>query len=74
MPNSLTIDLQQEGFEEVTMEELWQLSATELAQGIKEKSFSVSEVVGSVLDRVAAKNSDLNAITCLLYTSPSPRD
>ena len=45
------------------MEELWQLSATELAQGIKEKSFSVSEVVGSVLDRVAAKNSDLNAIT-----------
>ena len=63
MPNSPTIDLQQEGFEEVTMEELWQLSATELAQGIKEKSFSVSEVVGSVLDRVAAKNSDLNAIT-----------
>ena len=45
------------------MEELWQLSATELAQGIREKTFSVSEVVGSVLDRVAAKNSDLNAIT-----------
>ena len=39
MPNSLTIDLQQEGFEEVTMEELWQLSATELAQGIKEEFF-----------------------------------
>ena len=54
MPNSPTIDLQHEGFEEVTMEELWQLSATELAQGIRETTFSVSEVVGSVLDRVAA--------------------
>ncbi|MCS5681657.1 MAG: amidase family protein, partial [Acidimicrobiales bacterium] len=45
------------------MDELWRLSATELAQGIRDKNFSASEVVRSVLDRVAEKNPDLNAIT-----------
>ena len=45
------------------MTNLWKLSARDLAQGIREKDFSATEVVESVLGRVAVKNPDLNAIT-----------
>lgn len=45
------------------MTDLWKLSARDLAQGIREKDFSATEVVESVLNRIAAKNPDLNAIT-----------
>ena len=45
------------------MEKLWQLSANDLASGIREKKFSAREVVASVLERIAAKNPELNAIT-----------
>ena len=45
------------------MEKLWQLSANDLASGIREKKFSSREVVSSVLERIAAKNPELNAIT-----------
>ena len=45
------------------MEKLWQLSANDLANGIREKKFSAREVVSSVLERIAAKNPELNAIT-----------
>jgi len=61
MRNSPTTDVQEKGFE--TVDELWRLSATELARGIRDKNFSASEVVRSVLDRVAEKNPALNAIT-----------
>ena len=61
MRSSPTTDVQEKGFK--TVDELWRLSATELAQGIRDKNFSASEVVRSVLDRVAEKNPDLNAIT-----------
>lgn len=45
------------------MTNLWKLSARDLAQGIREKDFSATEVAESVLGRVAVKNPDLNAIT-----------
>ena len=61
-PTSQITDPPEKEFKAV-MEQLWQLSATELANGIRDKDFSAREVVGSVLDRVAAKNPELNAIT-----------
>ncbi|MEC7827993.1 MAG: amidase [Actinomycetota bacterium] len=45
------------------MEELWRLSAAEMAAGIRDRTFSATEVADSVLDRVADKNPELNAIT-----------
>ena len=45
------------------MEELWKLSAAEIALGIREGTFSASEVADSVLRRVDEKNPELNAIT-----------
>ncbi len=42
--------------------ELWRLSAGELASGIKEKNFSAVEVIQSVNERIASQNKDLNAI------------
>ncbi|MEM9133973.1 MAG: amidase [Actinomycetota bacterium] len=45
------------------MTDLWKLSAADLAAGIREREFKPSEVVASVLDRVAAVNPGLNAIT-----------
>jgi len=45
------------------MEELWRLSAAEMAAGIIDRTFSATEVADSVLDRVAEKNPELNAIT-----------
>ncbi len=45
------------------MEELWKLSAAEIAIGIKEGTFSATEVTQSVLSRINDKNPELNAIT-----------
>ncbi len=44
------------------MTPLWQLSATDQAIGIREGKFTATEVVGSVLKRVAQRNPELNAI------------
>ena len=43
-------------------DDLWRLSAVELAAGIRSKQFSSVEVTESVLDRIAARNPKLNAI------------
>ncbi|MBM46800.1 MAG: amidase [Acidimicrobiaceae bacterium] len=45
------------------MEELWKLSAAEITIGIKEGTFSATEVTQSVLSRINDKNPELNAIT-----------
>ena len=42
--------------------ELWQLSACELAEGIREKQFSAEEVIYSVISRIDEHNPRLNAI------------
>ncbi|HCX88124.1 MAG TPA: hypothetical protein DG761_08865, partial [Gammaproteobacteria bacterium] len=42
--------------------ELWQLSACEAAQGIRDKRFSAQELVTSVRQRIAEHNPRLNAI------------
>ena len=42
--------------------ELWHLSACELAEGIREKKFSAVEVVNSVISRIDEQNPKLNAI------------
>ena len=44
-------------------DELWRLSACELVDGIRNKTFSSREAVASCLDRIDAVNSQLNAIT-----------
>ena len=41
---------------------LWQWSACDLAAGIKNKEFSCREAVTSVLERMQAKNPELNAV------------
>jgi len=41
---------------------LWQLSACEMAQGIREKKFSIEEVMYSVTERMALHNPRLNAV------------
>jgi amidase len=43
-------------------EALWQKSAVDVAAGIRDKSFSCSEVMESVVDRIQALNPKLNAI------------
>jgi amidase len=43
-------------------ETLWQKSAVEVAAGIREKRFSCSEVMNSVVERIRAVNPQLNAI------------
>jgi len=43
-------------------EPLWQKSAVEVATGIREKRFSCSEVMASVVERIRALNPKLNAI------------
>jgi amidase len=45
-----------------TAHELWQLSALELAQGIRQREYSCYEVMESVVGRITARNPDLNAI------------
>ena len=44
------------------MTPLWQLSATDQAAGIRDEKFSVTALVESVLQRVALRNPELNAI------------
>ena len=44
------------------MSKLWQLSAVDQASGIREQKFTATALVESVLDRVAQKNPELNAI------------
>ena len=44
------------------MKPLWQLSATDQAAGIRDGSFTSTALVESVLERVAQKNPELNAI------------
>ena len=48
------------------MDELWKLSATELAAGIRSKLFRPSEVLAAHLGRVEAVNGQLNAIVRLI--------
>jgi amidase len=43
-------------------DELWQLSACDLAEHIRRRTFSCTEVMESVVGRIDAKNSHLNAI------------
>ena len=43
-------------------EPLWQLSAVELAEGIRRRDYSSVEVTRSVLERIAEANPHLNAI------------
>ena len=45
------------------MDDLWRLDAHELAAGVRTKLYSAREVVESVLNRIAEKNPELNAIT-----------
>jgi amidase len=42
--------------------ELWQLSACELAQGIRQREYSCLDVMEAVIGRITAKNPALNAI------------
>src|SRR5579863_387153 len=42
--------------------DLWQLSAVEVAAGIRDKQFSCSEVMASTVERIHALNPKLNAI------------
>lgn len=48
------------------MKKLWQLGATELAQGISDGTFSAKQVITDHLDRIAAVNPALNAITVVM--------
>src|SRR6185369_3816067 len=48
--------------EDTMMDELWQKSACELAEGIARRQFSCGEVMASVAERIRAKNKALNAI------------
>src|SRR5262245_55291972 len=43
--------------------ELWKLSAVEIAERIRRRDFTCTEVVTSVLERIRARNPKLNAIT-----------
>jgi amidase len=43
-------------------EKLWQTSAVDIAAGIREKHFSCSDVMVSVVERIRALNPRLNAI------------
>jgi amidase len=44
------------------MDQLWQRSAVEIAEGISQKTFSCREVMESVVGRIRLKNGALNAI------------
>ena len=43
--------------------DLWRLSAVDLARGIRQREYSVGEVVESVLARIESLNPRLNAIS-----------
>jgi len=48
------------------MSEIWQLSATELAQRIADRQLSSAEVVNAHLARIEAVNPALNAVVRIL--------
>src|SRR5438552_2171711 len=48
--------------EEDMADDLWQRSAVELADGIRQKAFSCREAMESVVGRIRARNPALNAI------------
>ena len=48
------------------MSEIWQLSATELAQRVAQRQLSAAEVVDAHLSRIAAVNPALNAVVRVL--------
>ena len=48
------------------MKQLWQLSATELAAGIKAGTYSARQVITEHLDRISAVNPALNAVTVIM--------
>ena len=52
--------------EEYSMSEIWQYSATELAQRIAKRELSSVEVVNAHLARIVAVNPVLNAIVKVL--------
>ena len=43
-------------------EDLWRLSAVEIAAGIRSQQFSSESVMASVTERIHERNRDLNAI------------
>lgn len=43
--------------------ELWKLSAVELSAGIRRRDYSCADVAANVIERIRARNPDLNAIT-----------
>ena len=43
-------------------EAFWQKSAVEIAAGIRDRRFSCSEVMASIVERIRALNPKLNAI------------
>jgi amidase len=43
--------------------ELWKLSAVELSAGIRRRDYSCTDVVTNVIERIRARNPELNAIT-----------
>ena len=45
---------------------IWQLSATQLAEQIRQRNLSSREIVRAHLDRIESINSSVNAITCVL--------
>jgi amidase len=49
--------------------ELWRWSAADLAQAIRTKELSAREVVQAHLDRIAAVNHTVNAVTAVLHES-----
>ena len=56
------------------MSDITSQTLTELIKNIKDKKISSEEVTKAFIER-GEKSKDLNTyITCLLYTSPSPRD
>ena len=42
--------------------------------GIKSKGYEIAKIVKKQIENIVNKKVNLKHITCLLYTSPSPRD
>ena len=49
--------------------DLWKMSATDLAEAIRQKQVSCREVIQAHLDRIAAMNPRVNAVTVTLADS-----
>ena len=65
------------------MSDLYRKSATECVELLQRREVSSTELVQASLQRIESVNPHINALpcllsdralTCLLYTSPSPRD